>query len=1111
MESPRYLRCLGLPALFTAGGDPVRFRTKKHVGLLVYLAVEGRRFHRREHLAELLWPGARMSEGRHSLATALSVLRPRLGSNALQTTREQVSLAPGHLRLDLDRLLGGDVLGTEVTSPLEVSNFLDGFEIPDASEFSIWKDRQQARLLPAIKDALVLLIDRCRRTGDSRQIEQLADRMLTLDELSEEAIRAKMESRAFAGDRVGALKIFELWKARLATELGAVPSDQLEGMATRLRRRGWERTPIADIPSAPPDQLKARPFIGRTAEHRVLYEAWEGLRKGIPAHAFVLGDSGIGKSTLVLRLTAAAALEGAAISRVQSYDLERDIPYSTVGSLIQGLLDRPGVSATPPEVLAEIARTVPEVRRRFPGLPDSTDSQGETARIRLTEAFHEMLATIAEEHPVILVLDDVHLADEASLAVLHLVMRRARGQMIMVVLIARPGELANSPKAARLRESSESLGIHEIDLAPLSRGESADLLAALVPPEGPQPSASTRRALLRAAGGFPMVLELLIQDWQANGDQSIALAVDAMTADLEGGTEPTAAYRHIIARIVRSLDHNAHNVLNLAAVLGHRLNDLSMYGLIDLSLGQTMAGLSDLSARRVLRDGSDGMEFVNELIRASAYAAVPSSLRRALHSSVVDRLLSDQHQSETASGLEIAWHCIRAGRDHEATPYLLSGARDAIRNGAPDVAEHALSSALPGLGEPEATDARFLLVEVLQEQGRWLESLDMLTELEKRKGTERADEHLVHTIMGKANLGASTAHEMLERLPDLISIVQHSQVNRVRARAARAMAHLVAGSGDKTRAAALIDVVNLISAQELDADSVGFLALAKGIILYEARQTSASLAEVNTGIEQLKKRNAANVVMAQLHIGVSAINSRKGNYQDALVAQEQAFRMAVRLGNDGLTSLVIGNLAMYCGRLGRLDDQSYWLAQVPMGRNVDFAGLADLTIAYFSAQSHALRGRRSQADEAMASVERRMVGRIPRWMHQVWHFFRADVLWLTGRHAEAINIAAEEMDASGGVLLSQSFAGIFSRWLAVTCRASGKHYHAITVLEGFLERIEDYDALDQVEILCSIRYANLSTGSCNSGLDEVIQEKLSALPPGVTHHLQRLEILSGPG
>ena len=86
----------------------------------------------------------------------------------------------------------------------------------------------------------------------------------------------------------------------------------------------------------------------------MLYEAWEGMRQDVSAHAMVLGDSGIGKTTLVERLTTAAGLEGAAISRVQCYDLEREIPYATLGTLVHGLLDRAGVSATPPEALAEI-------------------------------------------------------------------------------------------------------------------------------------------------------------------------------------------------------------------------------------------------------------------------------------------------------------------------------------------------------------------------------------------------------------------------------------------------------------------------------------------------------------------------------------------------------------------------------------------------------------------------------------------------------------------------------------------------------------------------------------------------------------------------------------
>jgi DNA-binding SARP family transcriptional activator len=224
MKPRHQLRCMGQPALFAPNGDPIRFRTKKHLALLVYLAVEGMRSHRRDRLAELLWPKAETAEARHSLATALSILRPLLGINALTTSREQVSLDHDRLSLDLERLVSQDVLGGETSGALDVAPFLEGFDIPDAPEFAMWKDRQQARLLPMIKDALVILMHRRRRSGESRLVEQLAERMLSLDEFSEEAVIAKMEARALAGDRLTALKLFEDWKARLYVELGAAPS-----------------------------------------------------------------------------------------------------------------------------------------------------------------------------------------------------------------------------------------------------------------------------------------------------------------------------------------------------------------------------------------------------------------------------------------------------------------------------------------------------------------------------------------------------------------------------------------------------------------------------------------------------------------------------------------------------------------------------------------------------------------------------------------------------------------------------------------------------------------------------------------------------------------------
>src|SRR5687768_12910669 len=113
MDGRPFLRCLGQPALFSPIGEPIRFRTKKHLALLVYLAVERGRSHRRDRLAELLWPNVSAPEARHSLATALSILRPRLGAGVLETTRDHVMLVNKGLDLDLDRLVAGDIVATE--------------------------------------------------------------------------------------------------------------------------------------------------------------------------------------------------------------------------------------------------------------------------------------------------------------------------------------------------------------------------------------------------------------------------------------------------------------------------------------------------------------------------------------------------------------------------------------------------------------------------------------------------------------------------------------------------------------------------------------------------------------------------------------------------------------------------------------------------------------------------------------------------------------------------------------------------------------------------------------------------------------------------------------
>ena len=92
-----------------------------------------------------------------------------------------------------------------------------------------------------------------------------------------------------------------------------------------------------------------------------------------------------------------------------------------------------------------------------------------------------------------------------------------------------------------------------------------------------------------------MVLELLAQDWRTNGSSTVALALGRHDDGFLRRSDPALAYGEIVSRLTGAMDPVASSVLDLASVLGHRLNDLTMYSVVDLSLGQTMVALRAIS------------------------------------------------------------------------------------------------------------------------------------------------------------------------------------------------------------------------------------------------------------------------------------------------------------------------------------------------------------------------------------------------------------------------------------------------------------------------------------------------------------------------------------
>ena len=818
----------------------------------------------------------------------------------------------------------------------------------------------------------------------------------------------------------------------------------------------------------------------------------------------ILGDSGVGKTTLVQRLTTAAGLEGAAISRVQCYDLEREIPYSTLSGLVLGLLDRPGVSATSPEALAEISRTVLEVSRRFPHLPAVSETRGETARIRLTEAFLQLLQAVAEEHPVILVLDDLHLADEVSLAVLHLIMRRAQSTPMMVVMTARAGELSQSSQAMRLRESVAPLNIREIELHPLGNIESHEILRSLIVSDDSRPADSVQKSIVRAAAGYPMVIELLVQDWRINKEHSLGLAMGAMTTGLRSQGSAHLAYRHILDRIYRSLDNTTQNVLNLAAVLGPRLTDVAIYALVDLSVSQTMTAMAELVARRVLRDGASGLEFVNELVRAAVYLDIPPSVRRILHSNIADRFLHERSGTREDLELEIAWHCTRAGRLVEATPYLLAGARTAILAGAPYEAERSIATALGQLVGHDRSEALLLLAEAFQEQSKWTESLQVLDGEEACLPSFEADIFILRT-RARRRLGFIDISEypVAQQLPNLMP--SNAEVLS-KIRAGVEGASVLETMRCNSFAPAMLECLAELDAGKLRLDDTAHLLLARSMLLYQMRDFAGSLERAREGRDLLEKNNHPNSVLAMLQNGVGAILGKQGFYERSIPEYLKCYETSTRVGNDWIYVQASANLSLSFMRIGDYEKAISWgelsLKHATVPRHYGFAlqGAQGTVLAY------AMTGQnRTRVEDLIVETTSELANRAPSGISQAWTLIAADAYALMGQHHEA------EMRARQALQLDHTpldfFVGAYARWLVKTSFTDADRQEAYRKIEFLLGTLARYDALDQADILAAKCWLDNKHRRFDLADFRTMQERLEALPRAAGEQLEKLGML----
>ena len=165
------------------------------------------------------------------------------------------------------------------------------------------------------------------------------------------------------------------------------------------------------------------------------------------------GEPGIGKSRLMREVAAYAEERGIATLATNCYEIERAIPYQPIIELVSRTLDRASPASLrglAPVSLAELAALVPDVGERFADLPQLSNDFPEARQARLSRAIGQLLEAARDGRPLVLMVDDIQWADDASAQVLHYLARLARERPLLVLYAYRDEELDSDERLARL-------------------------------------------------------------------------------------------------------------------------------------------------------------------------------------------------------------------------------------------------------------------------------------------------------------------------------------------------------------------------------------------------------------------------------------------------------------------------------------------------------------------------------------------------------------------------------------------------------------------------------------------------------------------------------------
>jgi DNA-binding SARP family transcriptional activator len=460
----------------------------------------------------------------------------------------------------------------------------------------------------------------------------------------------------------------------LADELGIDPGPELRDLEDRMLRQDttleWR-----PLPSQSYEVGEQQGLVGRRAELDVLSRAAHSARSGRGRVLLIAGDPGIGKTTLLEEFSTWE--HGLSIHWGYCHEGEGAPPFWPWRQILESL-----VSETSPGAVlgaagarsADLLQVLPELATDAADEARDVVPNPEEARFRLYVAVASVLTQLARNRPLMIVLDDLHWSDSATLRLLEFVAKKIRQGHILIVATYRDIEVGPDHQLSPALASLARLPMVErVTLDGFSPQEVSSYVLSVT---GSAPAEAFVDELHSRTGGNPFFLAEVLR--------LVEGAVKPEEVAIESIARVPANVRDVILARVGTLPPEAQRFLEEAAVLGRAFDVQALAALESVDEGEVLDALTPAVKARLIvaTDPIAGdYRFSHALVRDALYEELTPGIKARLHLSWGE-VLEALRASDPAHAAQIAAHYYQAG--------VLGAADKAVRYGT-IAADHAVA------------------------------------------------------------------------------------------------------------------------------------------------------------------------------------------------------------------------------------------------------------------------------------------------------------------------------------------------------------------------------------------------------------------------------------